>query len=199
MDGGDLTRDLRGIYNPAMKPLVISCSLNPDSRSAQLATYAHQAMLKDYPESSWIDLRESQLPMCDGGASYQHPGVAPLAALIAQSDPILLAAPVYNYDANAAAKNLIELTGKAWSGKVVGFLCAAGGRGSYMSLMSIANSLMLDFRCMVVPRFVYATGDDFNKDGTLSDPITVRTDELCKTAAHLAGAWSRVQAPAEPF
>jgi len=175
-----------------MKPLVISCSLNPTSLSAQLAAYAHRTMLKDHPESQWVDLRELELPMCDGGAAYQHTGVAPLSALIAAADPILLTAPVYNFDANAAAKNLIELTGKAWSGKVVGFLCAAGGRSSYMSLMSIANSLMLDFRCVIVPRFVYATGDDFNGDRTPSDSITPRTDELCQASVSLARAMASV-------
>ncbi len=180
-----------------MKPLVISCSLNPESRSAQLASYAHRAMLKDHPESGWVDLREAELPMCDGGASYQHPGVAPLSALIAQADPILLAVPVYNFDANAAAKNLIELTGQAWSGKVVGFLCAAGGQGSYMSVMSLANSLMLDFRCVIVPRFVYATGDHFDGDDTLNETIVRRTDELCEAAVGLAEAVARVEAPAD--
>ena len=139
-------------------------------------------------------MRESPLPMCDGGPAYQHENVAPLAAAISQADPILLAVPVYNYDANAAAKNLIELTGRAWTGKVVGFLCAAGGQGSYMSVMSLANSLMLDFRCLIVPRFVYATGDHFNEDGSLNESIVRRTDELCDTALSLAEAWEQAQA-----
>ena len=173
-----------------MKPLVISCSLNPESRSAQLATYAHRVMLKDHPGSSWVDLREAGLPMCDGGSSYQHPGVAPLAALIAQADPILLAVPVYNFDANAAAKNLIELTGQAWSGKVVGFLCAAGGQGSYMTVMGLANSLMLDFRSVVVPRFVYATGAAFDgdivSDSAVRERIGGLADELHRFATALA-------------
>ncbi len=134
--------------------------------------------------------------MCDGGPSYQHENVAPLAAAISGADPILLAVPVYNYDANAATKNLIELTGRAWTGKVVGFLCAAGGQGSYMSVMSLANSLMLDFRCLIVPRFVYATGDHFNQDGSLNETIARRADELCETAAGLAEAWGQAQAPA---
>jgi NAD(P)H-dependent FMN reductase len=176
-------------YNPAMNPLVISCSLNPDSRSAELAKHAHQTLSRTRDDAGYIDLRDTELPMCDGGPSYQHPAVAPLASAITEAGPILLAVPVYNYDANAAAKNLIELTGKAWSGKVVGFLCAAGGQGSYMSVMSLANSLMLDFRCLIVPRFVYATGDHFNDDGSLNESIVRRTDELCETAAALARVW----------
>jgi NAD(P)H-dependent FMN reductase len=178
-------------YNPAMKPLIISCSLNPESRSAVLARQAHGAFEKTCGGARLIDLRETVLPMCDGGAAYQHESVGPLATAISGADPVLLSVPVYNYDANAAAKNLIELTGRAWTGKVVGFMCAAGGKSSYMSVMSLANSLMLDFRCLIVPRFVYATGEDFNEDGSLNETIIRRTDELCETAAGLARAWSQ--------
>jgi len=166
--------------------LVISCSLNPESRSARLARYAHTAFVKTSADAGLIDLRETVLPFCDGGASYKHENVGPTAAAISGAGPILLAVPVYNYDANAAAKNLIEMTGRAWTGKVVGFLCAAGGQGSYMSVMSLANSLMLDFRCLIVPRFVYATGEDFNDDGTLSETMARRTDELCEASAALS-------------
>src|SRR5260370_8259766 len=90
------------------------------------------------------------------------PGSKKLSADIEAAHGILIAAPVYNYDVAAAAKNMLELTGSAWEDKVVGFLCAAGGMGSYMSVMSFANSLMLDFRCLIIPRFVYATGDSFD-------------------------------------
>ena len=89
-----------------------------------------------------------------------------------------MAAPVYNYDVSASAKNMIELTGSAWEDKIVGFLCAAGGMSSYMSVMAYANSLMLDFRCVVIPRFVFATGDAFDDEGR---------DRLENRGAHRAG------------
>ena len=180
-------------YNLAMNPLVISCSLNPDSRSAGLARQAHESFSKASGGARLIDLRQTPLPVCDGGPTYQHENVEPLAAAISQADPILLAVPVYNYYGNAAAKNLIELTGRAWTGKVVGFMCAAGGQGSYMSVMSLANSLMLDFRCLIVPRFVYATGEHFDEDGSLNETIARRTEELCDAAAGLARAWEQAK------
>ena len=94
--------------------------------------------------------------MCDGDSAYSDPEVEKTRSRIESAAGILIAAPVYNFYLNAAVKNLIELTGSAWEDKVVGFLNAAGGYSSYMSVMSIANSLMLDFRCVIVPRFVYA-------------------------------------------
>jgi len=117
-----------------------------------------------------IDLRGLPLPFCDGEAAYDHRSVLILSEKISAARVVILATPIYNFDASAALKNLIELTGDSWEGKVVGFLCAAGGSMSYMSVMSLANSLMLDFRCLIIPRIVYATSQDFT-DGELSSSV----------------------------
>lgn len=129
-------------------------------------------------DCAWLDLSELTLPLCDAGACYGQPGAQQLSAAIKAADGVLVAAPVYNYDVSAAAKNMIELTGKAWQDKIVGFLCAAGGMGSYMSVMAYANSLMLDFRCVIVPRFVFATGAMFSDDGIADDTIRQRIEQV---------------------
>ena len=149
--------------------LVISSSLNPKSRSRLLAQVAFKSLEQLKASVEWLDLAEHSIPLCDGDLAYKNSEVKKLGDKIQAARGILLAVPIYNYDTNAAAKNLIELTGEAWSNKVVGFLCAAGGRGSYMSIMSLANSLMLDFRCLIIPRFVYSTGEAF-KEGKIADP-----------------------------
>ena len=127
-----------------------------------------------------MNLKKSPLPFCDGDSVYAQPEVISVAERVKKADGILLSVPIYNYDANAAAKNLIELTGKGWEDKVVGFLCAAGGQGSYMSIMSLANSLMLDFRCIILPRFVYATGESFEGDNLTDSEIEKRIGELAE-------------------
>ena len=172
-----------------MKILVLSCSLNPDSRSRVLATTAQSVLSSLGADVSFLDLRDHKLPMCDGEDCDPNL-VAPLRNPISEADAILLAVPIYNYDVNAAAKNVVELTGSAWEDKIVGFLCAAGGHSSYMSVMSLANSLMLDFRCLIVPRFVYATGRDFEGE-QISPRITERITELCRESTRLARALVR--------
>ena len=168
--------------------LVISCSLRAGSRSRILAQRAHALLLAAGHESTFVDLVDHALPLCDGDRSYDAEHVAELEALIRGAKGVLLGTPVYNYDASAATKNLIELTGRAWTDTVVGFLCAAGGQGSYMSMMSLANSLMLDFRCLVIPRFVYATTEAFT-DGQVSDPkIDDRIKGLTDALARLSQA-----------
>ncbi len=175
----------RNVKKNRRKVLIVSCSLNAGSRSHRLATAA-EAVLKDDCGATLVDLRDYDLPMCDGETTYDAPAARELAKVISSADVVLLAAPIYNYDLNAAAKNLVELTGSAWRDKVVGFLCAAGGRGSYMSPLGMANSLMLEYRCVVVPRFVYAIGEDFRDDGDLSDKIRDRIGQLCAEATKLA-------------
>jgi len=170
-----------------MNLLILSCSLNPTSRSRVLATEAHRILDSQGIDATLLDLRNYTLPICDGEDC--DPNVlAPLRQPIHAADAILMAAPIYNYDVNAAAKNIVEHTGSAWEDKIVGFLCAAGGHGSYMSVMSLANSLMLDFRCLIVPRFVYATGADFDGDGISSPKVRDRVQKLCEETTHLARA-----------
>ncbi|CAN5325800.1 NAD(P)H-dependent oxidoreductase [soil metagenome] len=172
-----------------MNITVISCSLSPDSRSRVLVNSAAETLRKHEATVQLLDLRDHPLPMCDG-EDCDPQILAPLRDAIQSADAILLGVPIYNYDVNAAAKNLVELTGSAWEGKLVGFLCAAGGHGSYMSVMSLANSLMLDFRCLIVPRFVYAVGKDFAGDEVTSPKIRERVEQLCSETARLAKAFA---------
>src|SRR3954464_3103234 len=160
------------------KYLVVSTSGNPDSNSRRMGRIALRHLEKAKAECAWLDISELNLPLCDADACYTQPGSRKVGKAIETADGILLATPVYNYDVAAAAKNLVELTGKAWEDKVVGFLCAAGGMSSYMSVMAYANSLMLDFRSVIVPRFVYATGSAFG-DGDLADEkIIARIEQV---------------------
>lgn len=161
-----------------MKYLVISCSLNPESRSRELARIVHEQLEALGHPATFLDLQDTPLPLCDGASAYGDPNVARLRDAIDAARGIVLAAGIYNYDVNSAAKNLVELTGRAWNDKVVGFVCAAGGHGSYMSLMPFANSLMLDFRCLVIPRFVYSPDTDPNDEDFGTEPIRRRSEDL---------------------
>ena len=165
--------------------LIVSSSLNSDSNSRILAHEAQRILEHDGHPVTMLDLRDHPLPLCDGGSAYAHPNVAPVLALLHAASTILVATPIYNYDGSGALKNLIELTGTAWEDKVVGFLCAAAGMSSYMSIMPLANSLMLDFRSLILPRFVYATGSAFSGDRITDPKISQRVAGLARAAAKL--------------
>ena len=155
--------------------LIVSCSLNKNSKSKILANYASTLYNQ---EVKFLDLQTMELPFCDGDSCYDNPKVKELSNLVKESKSIIIASPIYMYDLNAAAKNFMELTGRAWTKKVVGFICAAGGKGSYMSVTSYMNSLMLDFRCIVVPRFVYTDRSGFDENYNIKSNIKERIEEL---------------------
>jgi NAD(P)H-dependent FMN reductase len=175
------------VLRSAMNVLIVSCSLNPDSNSFVLAERAVEEVRAAGATAEIVDLRRHTMPLCDG-QTCTNASVDELTRRVESADAILLAVPIYNFDANAAAKNLVEHTGSAWEGKIVGFLAAAGGHSSYMSVMPLANSLMLDFRCLIVPRFVYATGGDFADGRITSEKIAGRVKQLVSETVRLARA-----------
>ena len=169
-----------------MKLLVLSTSLNPGSKSRLLAAAASTALTTENVDHTNLNLKDLPLPLCDGGAAYGDPNTAKAGEIVKAADGIIVASPIYNYDVNAAFKNLVELTGKgAWENKTVAFLNAAGGHSSYMSVMGLANSLMLDFRCVIVPRFVYATPGDFDDSGISNAALRQRVTECALATAEL--------------
>jgi FMN reductase len=172
--------------------LVFSCSLNPRSRSRILAHGALNRLEAAGLEADFIDLQTLSLPFCDGSSCFQHPDVIDLKRRVAECEGAIIAVPVYNFDANAAAKNLIELTGDAWKEKVVAFLCAAGGQTSFMSIMGLANSMMLDFRSVVVPRFVYANEDEVMGEQIVDAKTRERLEEVVTTLVRFARALNPV-------
>jgi FMN reductase len=158
--------------------LVISTSGNPNSNSRRMGREAFKHLQAAGVPCEWLDIAELDLPLCNADTCYTNEGTRQLNAKIKWADGILIATPVYNYDVSATAKNMIELSGKGWEEKVVGFLCAAGGMSSYMSVMAFANSLMLDFRSVIIPRFVYATGQAFEGDALSDVKVAARVEQL---------------------
>jgi len=173
------------------KYLVVSTSGNPDSNSRRMGRVAFKHLQKRKVDCDWVDISELNLPLCDADKCYLNPAAQNLNKAVETADGIMIAAPVYNYDVAASAKNMIELTGSSWEEKVVGFLCAAGGSSSYMAVMAYANSLMLDFRTVIIPRFVYATGDAFKGDEIIDKKVLTRVeqaaDELIRFTEALRG------------
>ncbi len=157
--------------------LIVATSLSTSSRSRLLAHLAAEKLARSGTPYTLLDLAETPLPFTGSAAGWGDPTVAKVKALTKAATHLLFATPVYNYDVNAVAKNYIEHMGKdALEDKTVGFLLSAGGAGSYMAVMPFANSLMLDFRCWIVPRFLYVSKD--LEEGKLPAPLEERLDGL---------------------
>ncbi len=161
-----------------MKIAIISCSLNPNSRSRTMARHAEATLKAAGVETDFIDLQDNPLPMSGPKSVWSLPEVEGMNARLKDCGGFLMAVPIYNYTVNAAAKNLIELCGGAFEDKVVGFLCSAGGTASYMSVMGFANSLMFDFRTFIIPRFVYGLKEAVHGAEVVDEKIRARIEAL---------------------
>ncbi len=162
--------------------LIISASLNKESRSFILASAAKQIFQEKKEQVELIDLRNYHLPFCDAGPSFSHPEVLEIKQKIEQAAAIIVTAPVYNYDMNAALKNLYDLTGSAWQGKIVGLMAVGGGKSSYMAPMNFLNGLMLNARSFVIPKYVYVLENEIIGASLHNREIENRIRELVDTA-----------------
>jgi FMN reductase len=173
---------------PGREPrvLVLSTSLHPQSRSRILAEHARMSLAQRGAQVAWFDCREVQLPYMDGHGAHGHEAAQALQRALGACDAALIATGIYNYDASAVAKACMELGGRAWNDKTVGIACAAGSMVSAMAHLGLANSLMMDFRCVIVPRFVCATGDAFADGKLVDEGIQTRMAELCGSLLDLS-------------
>lgn len=60
-----------------------------------------------------------------------------------------------------------------------------------MSVMGLANSLMLDCRCLIIPRFVYADSSAFCAEQISDTKIVERIDELVSYARKLSAVTAK--------
>lgn len=160
---------------------VISCSLDPASKSRSLAVASSELLRALGHQSSVIDLAEYRLPAFDNDQVFVSEAFPALYDAIDSADGIVLAFPVYNWAPASTVKSLIEATGAtgengriaAWFDKVVTFACAAGLPHSYMATAPLSQSLMLDFKCVINPYTAYISERDWVESQELrSDRLT---------------------------
>ena len=174
-----------------MSVLIVTTALRAGSKTSVIAHSVRAAFEPLGTPASVMDLATTPLPMCDGGACYQDRGAIAATEKVRAAKAVILCFPVYNHQANAAAKNFVEVTNDGWNGKVIGLVANGGTDRSYLAPLSLANSMMVDHRCIVVPRFVFVTPANFASDGSLptGGEIVGRFTELAREVVHLLPHW----------
>ncbi len=177
-----------------MKIAILNSNLAPGGKTGNLVDELYALFQADGHDAETFHAGDLELPHCDGYLCYKDKKTIALAEALAPVEAIVLVSPVYNYDLNAAAKNLIELTGNSWKGKAVGLVVTAGGERSYLSPLGFMNSLGSDYRCLVSPRFVYVSRSDFSEDNTLpaDSPVRDRLGFLAREIPILAEAAQKI-------
>jgi FMN reductase len=57
--------------------------------------------------------------------------------------------------------------------------------------MGLANSLMIDYRCYIIPKFVYALKKDFDETKVTDSDIKERIEELGNEMIRITNALSK--------
>jgi NAD(P)H-dependent FMN reductase len=171
---------------------VISCSLDPASSSRRLAEQSAALLTANGHQSEVVDLAAAALPAFDNDRVFDSDAFGALHGVIRESDGVVLAFPIYNWAPSSTVKALIEATGAtgadrhaAWFDKVVTFVCAAGLPHSYMATGLLAQSLMLDFKCVVNPYTAYVSERDWEA-GALTSDRAARLDKTITVHVELA-------------
>lgn len=156
-----------------MKIVGIGGSLRTDSYSMQALHLAAKHLEALGADVEVLDLREMNLPFCDGGDDYpDYPDVEVLRNAVKQSHGLVLATPEYHGSVSGVIKNALDLMSfEQLSGKVTGLISVLGGQHNSNAL----NDMRLIIRWVhgwVIPEQI-AIGQAwqaFAADGSLNDP-----------------------------
>jgi FMN reductase len=165
-----------------VKIVGIAGSLRPDSYSQIALNVAAQKLAALGAEVEILDLRQMQLPFCDGGTEYpNHPDVKRLQDAVSSADGLILVSPEYHGSISGVLKNTLDLMSfDQLSGKVAGFISILGGQ--------VNSNALNDLR--VILRWVHAWAipeqvaigqawQAFTPDGKISDEkLSKRLDQF---------------------
>jgi FMN reductase len=165
-----------------VKIVGIAGSLRSASYSQIALKIAAQKVAALGAEVEILDLRQMQLPFCDGGSEYpNYPDVKRMQAAVNEADGLILVSPEYHGSISGVLKNALDLMSfDQLSGKVAGFISVLGGQNNSNAL----NDLRVILRWVhawVIPEQV-AIGQAwqaFTPEGKISDQkLSQRLDQF---------------------
>jgi FMN reductase len=168
-----------------VKIVGIAGSLRPDSYSQFALQVAAQKLQALGAEVEILDLRQMQLPFCDGSKEYpQYPDVTRLQAAFSQADGIVLVSPEYHGSVSGVLKNALDLMSfDQLSDKVAGFISILGGQSNSNALNEM-RIIMRWVHAWSIPEQV-AIGQAwqaFSPEGKLTDDkLSKRLDEFASS------------------
>jgi FMN reductase len=168
-----------------VKIVGIAGSLRPGSYSQIALAVAAQKVQALGAEVEILDLRQMQLPFCDGGKEYpQYPDVKRLQDTVGNADGLILVSPEYHGSVSGVLKNALDLMSfDQLSGKVTGFITILGGQSNSNTL----NDLRIILRWVhawSIPEQI-AIGQAwqaFTPEGKISDEkLSQRLDQFAQS------------------
>lgn len=168
-----------------VKIVGIGGSLRTDSYSMQALRLAMQRAESLGAEVQILDLKELNLPFCDGGSNYpDYPDVEVMREAVTAADGLIIATPEYHGSVSGVIKNALDLMSfDHLDGKVTGMISVLGGQSNSNALNDL-RVIMRWVHAWVIPEQI-AIGQAwqaFDKEGKLTDEkLGQRMDAFVKS------------------
>lgn len=165
-----------------VKLVGIAGSLREGSYSHQALAIAARTAQDLGAEVKILDLRQMNLPFCDGNNGYEdYPDVEVLRQTVKEADGLILVTPEYHGSVSGVLKNALDLMSfEHLDSKVVGAISILGGQSNSNALNDL-RKIARWVHAWVIPEQV-AIGQAwqaFNDDGKLTDPkLAERLDKF---------------------
>ena len=125
-----------------------------------------------------IDLRDVEIPFCDGRGLNDYPqNIQELYSQLENADYIIFGFPIYCYSISGVLKNFIDVFSHAFKGKYFGVCAAAGSSRSYLAVSDLYTIMSFESNATGVQPSVVVDGSDFT-DGVLNQNISDRITEM---------------------
>ncbi len=175
-----------------MHTLIVSSSLNPESRSNYLARQAADWLTHNNIDVSHIQLSGNEMPGFDNSDLFESAIYLDYYQQAQLADNIIFASPVYNWSICSELKKFIEIVGSTdatrqspFFDKLISFIFSAGLPHSYMVMGGIAVPLMLDFRCVINPHQAYLHNRDWQDSISLTADGRTKLERMLTAHAEL--------------
>lgn len=168
-----------------VKIVGIAGSLRPQSYSHLALQAASRRVSTLGAEMEILDLRQMQLPFCNGEKEYpDYPDVEKLRNAVSRADGLILSTPEYHGSASGVIKNALDLMSfDQLADKVTGLISVLGGQSNSNALNDL-RVIMRWVHAWVIPEQI-AIGQAWNafgKDGKILDEkLSQRFDQFAES------------------
>lgn len=180
-----------------MKIVAIVGSLRTSSSSRHALRKAAEGARSAGATVEWLELRELDLPLCDGRPDHDSYGanVQRMRALVQSADALLIGSPEYHGSMTGVLKNALDLLGEdPVRGKLVGLAAVARGDAGAMNTLNHLRHVCRWMGAWVLPTQVSVprAKEAFDTDGLplrdgLEDELAALGTETVRYARLLAG------------
>lgn len=179
-----------------MKILGISGTLIGEKTASLVRTVLKEIQEKDtLVETELLDLREFQIEFCNGRPleAYNH-DTQKVIEKISKADGFIIGTPIFQASLTGALKNLLDLISPTvLRGKVIGFVATGGTYQHFLVIENQLKPIAGYFKAYVVPEFVYAHREHFNKNNEIIEPeIRDRIQRFAIQVAEMTKALSPI-------